>query len=460
MTDAPRFQTRKRTWSHDDFSNLIVRITRRLDDISAHRPVALVTASTPESAAALLAARERGHPILLLSHGIVPHSFRTLIDLVRPAVILAHGTSRWIEQFPNCSFVSDPETWVVGDADHSEPDIRFELPSNTSILQLTSGSLGPARLALRTREGVADEIRALQARLLFEGERILCASSLAHSYGLIGGLLAPAESNASTIALAGSAVDACALTINLRPTMVIGLASTYQAFLDADLPADALASARVLLCAGAPLPTGLFQAFEHRYGLAIRQDYGTTEAGTISIDYPGMADPDTVGHPLSHLQMRVSRDTKDPVDDDEAGEIQVRGTAVAGGVLDSTGIHAATDEAGWYHTGDVGRLRDDGTIRVERRLRHPVVIDGITVRPEKIEQTIARMPGVEDVAVLPLDDDRGAAIRAVVVASGISARDVEYWCVTQLPAGNVPRIIDIRSALPRSPAGKILYTKL
>jgi acyl-coenzyme A synthetase/AMP-(fatty) acid ligase len=446
-------------WSASQVDQRIAEIERILERVPDGEPIALLMSTDGAPMAALLAAHARGRPTLLLPATIERAALGQLVDVVRPAMVVGPATGQWGEDLEGTRQRIDSRGMMLEFVQLWWRE-RHELPEDTSVLQLTSGSLSPARLAVRSRSGISDEISALDWRIGFGGERILCSSSLAHSYGSIAGLLAPAKRGAAEIAVAGSASEAGRLAAAVRPTIIIGLASTYRTFLDADLPAEALGAARVLLSAGAPLPSGLFDAFWQRFGFPIRQDYGTTETGTVAIDYPGQAEPNVVGAPLSHLQVRVSEQTVQPLDPGEQGEIQVRGVATVPRYLDAHGLHSVVDQQGWYHTGDVGEVTSDGNVRVVRRLRQPIHLGDTSVRPEKVEQAIARMPGVDEVAVIVTGSMGRAAVEAVVVADGLTLAQVRAWSRANLPATSVPRIITMRAALPRSPAGKVLYTRL
>src|SRR5947209_6263642 len=273
-----RLTTRDRIWSTAEVAHLVDVIGRHLDSVPPRAPIGLVMAAGGTSAAALLAVQERGHPALLLSPQLEVSTLHELLDLVRPTALIAPGTVEWAGRLEGTA-VDLGHGGMMLSVRSFRSNGQHDLPNDVSVCQLTSGSLEPARLALRSQSGLQEEVRALDQRIGFAGERILCASSLAHSYGLVAGLLAPAALSAAEVALAGSAADACRLAAALRPTIIIGLAATYRAFLAMDLAADALREARVLLSAGAPLPPGLYDAFWRRYHLPIRQDYGTTEAG-------------------------------------------------------------------------------------------------------------------------------------------------------------------------------------
>lgn len=443
MDNVPRLTAIHADWNPAVLDRAVAEIGRRLRSIPPGAAVAVIMAADHVSVAALLAARAHRRPTLLLPPRLKERDLRAMLDAVRPAVLigppaagfLAHPTARR-EQVGDAAVLSFPVA--------QEPDL------GDVVCHRTSGSLASPRLAVRGAAGIAAEIAALESRIGFAGESVLCTSSPAHSYGLIAGVLAPAAA-AAEIALAGTPADTCRLAAERHPTIIVGLASSYRAFLDADLPVSALRRARVLLSAGAPLPPGLYEDFWERYHLPIRQDYGTTETGTIALDYPEGPQPATVGRVLSHLDVRVASPAPDGT-----GEVTVGGEAVAVGYLDGAELRPVTDGEGRYHTGDVGAVGRDGTLRITRRLRAPIMAGEVPVAPDTIERAILDMPGVQEVAVV---SDRAAKARAVVVAPGIATEDIRRWCALHLPPGLTPRITLTR-ALPRSPAGKILYETL
>ncbi len=435
-------------WDLAALARSIADIHHRLETIPPRMPIAVGMAADPVSVAALLAAEDGRRPVLLLPPQVEARERENLLAAVRPAALVAPARVPWVQRLPGTG--SDVAGGVM--ISLPLPDTSHDL--GDVICQRTSGSMGPPRLAVRSRIGIEDEIHALEGRISFAGERILCASSLAHSYGLIAGLLAPARHGAAHIAFAGSAQEACRLAATTRPTLIVGLASTYQAFLDHDLPGAFLTDARVLLSAGAPLPAGLFDAFWRRYHLPIRQDYGTTETGTISLNYPDAPDPESVGVPLPHLHVRV-------VPAGDAGdEVQVRGRAVAAGYLDREEIRAASDGDGWYQTGDGGTVREDGRLCLGSRRREPIVVGGVPIAPDAIERALQDVSGVVEAAVVPARRGGQTAIKAVLVAPNVSEDEIRRGLARCLPPDAIPSVIMPIPALPRSPAGKILYSKL
>lgn len=446
------------SWTRGELDRLSRRIQTALAGTAPDEAIILEIAPFPEAVAALIALEVLGRMAVLIPPGLPPFEVEQVMSSSRPGLLLRTSTS------DQRALSAGPEREVVPGLHQSARDAGEMAPhmpvSNGSglLVQITSGSMGASRLAARPFPGVWTEIEAVARRLnleAHEGGRLLCASSIAHSYGCIGGLLAPLAHGVEVV-LAANARSACALMQSTRPAIVVGLASTYRALLDLDAPAMALAPTEIALSAGAPLPEGLYDAVLTRTGVAIRQDYGTTETGTIAIDAGGEASPVTVGTPLAHMEIRIAPPDDQALDTGEAGEIQARSSAVAPWYLTDGRPVPATDADGWFHTRDVGHLDDDGRLVLTRRLRAPIMLTDGPVRPETIEDVIAALPGVRDVVVLPV---RGGnrAMKAVVVAPGLEHETVRAWCRERLAAGQTPAVIEMRDELPRSPAGKILH---
>ena len=454
--------------TYRDLDRLVGKLTRSLGErLGAARPLAIVMASEVESVAALLAAERAQRPASLIPRSLPPEEMRQiLLDCGASLLFVPPSARKMVEGLELGDASADDRVpdarWVVlpTDADGfpplAEEDVFF--------CQLTSGSLGVSRFAARTRRGVLAEIRAVVERLrLTRQDRVLCASSIAHSYGLVGGLLASLSVGAQAVLTEGPDGLRRALQHGPAPSVVFGLGPAYRGLLDgAGLSAPlALGNVRFALSAGAPLPGGLFESFHDRYGIPIRQDYGTTETGTISIDAPDKAKPETVGRPLPHLEVRAVPPARIPLEPGEMGEIQVRGEAVAVGYLGPRGLVPCTGPDGWYRTGDAGSLDGSGCLRVGRRLRAPILAGPIEVRPEVVERAIEALPGVREVVALQsFDGPDRALLKVVVVGPNLDEEAIRRWSRARLSPDHRPDAVEMLDQLPRSPAGKVLHKYL
>jgi len=420
-------------------------LSREFDGLlSPGEAFGLVVSATMGAVAALLAAERSGHPALLFSPSLPA---RELSGLQADSGLrrLLGPVSAW-NQLPGWK-ATDTSTaldgWTYRGADKGAvPHVPPDLGRDQILFgQLTSGSLGPSRFAVRSGSGVRAEIDAIVRRLRLDADDIVwCTSSVSHSYGLVGGLLAPLTVGAG-IALGTAPQSPPRLPI----TLLFGLAATYQALLRDTATASALATVRCALSAGAPLPDGLFDAFLAERGIPIRQDYGTTESGTISLDSFEEPSPATVGAPLDHLDWRLA----------EGGELVVRSPAVASHYLASGAPAPLLDRHGWFHTGDIAAF-DGKNLRLIRRLRPLIPVSGGVIDPDRLERVLESLPGIAEAAVLSTGSGPHSVLRAVVAPASLDAAVVLGHLRERVSPVELPDLIEVRSELPRSPAGKIL----
>ncbi|MGH2442365.1 MAG: class I adenylate-forming enzyme family protein [Chloroflexota bacterium] len=433
-------------WTRDQLSARTQALASQISgSLRRSETAAVVAASSREGVALLLALSAVRQPMALIPASMPESEQQDAWRQSGASVLLV----------PDCKEAPHIVAMANADATRSpSPPV-----GGLCLLQFTSGSTGRSRWAARTRRGIDAEMAAVQERIALSAhDRVLCCSSIAHSYGLIGGLLAPLSIGA-TVALAAPA-EAATLARELGPTVIVGLAGTYENLLTHSHPEAWASEARICLSAGAPLPEGLPQRFAAEFGRRIRQDYGTTETGTIAIDTDGDGLRQDVGTPLPHLEVRIHPIHDIPLEDGMEGEIQVRGETVAESYVIGEALEPCTDQDGWYHTGDAGRLVN-GRLHLGHRLRPALMWKNGNIRPERLEALIAHMPGVGQVVALPstvLGDIPG--IKIVVATRELCADEIRAWCGRHLPGSMQPDDIEVMAELPRSPAGKVLQKYL
>ena len=212
----------------------------------------------------------------------------------------------------------------------------------------------------------------------------------------------------------------------------------------------ALDALRLCLSAGAPLPREVFLAFRDRFGVAVRQLYGLTEAGSVTCDLAEDADPETVGRPLGNVAVTIEDDHGNALPAGARGEIVVRSPAAVGG--------AATP----LRTRDLGCLDPRGRLVVSGRTSLFINTAGNKVDPAEVEAALRSHPAVGDVAVFGLAaaHDEQVVAAAVVRAGETTADALRAHCRELLAPHKVPRVVTFRDALPRSPLGKVLIGRL
>lgn len=193
--------------------------------------------------------------------------------------------------------------------------------------------------------------------------------------------------------------------------------------------------------------------------------YGLTEGlGVVLHPKDQSSRPGSVGKPILHTEIGILNDQGNPVPAGEIGEIAGRSSRQMSGYYKDPERTSLTVRDGWIYTGDLGKLDAEGFLYVVGRKKEVIISGGVNIFPQDIEQILATHPGVDEVAVLGIPDEVwGEKVKAVVVPrpdACLSAEILATWCHENLPGYQQPKIIEIRSVLPRNPAGKILKQEL
>ena len=211
------------------------------------------------------------------------------------------------------------------------------------------------------------------------------------------------------------------------------------------------------------------------FGMKMAQVYSLAEA-TMAMTYMTPADhevlddPDRIerlksaGRPAPYTRIEILDDDGHPVPIGALGEIAVRGETISRGYYKRPDETAAMMKNGWLMTSDVGYRDADGFIYLVDRKRDMIITGGFNVYPSEVERVIGELPGVHDVAVIGVPDEKwGEAVAAVVVrdhGANIGPEEVMSYCKTQLGSVKAPKRVDFWEALPKSPNGKVLKRKI
>lgn len=205
------------------------------------------------------------------------------------------------------------------------------------------------------------------------------------------------------------------------------------------------------------------------FGCDFVQFYGMTEsAGGGATLSPSAHDLEgkliSCGKPWPDTEMAIFDNEGRPLGDNEIGEIAIRGDVVMEGYWNRPEATAETLAGGWLHTGDVGYRDADGFYFVHDRIKDMIVTGGENVYPAEVEGAIMGCPGVADVAVIGVPDEKwGEAVKALIVAAqgeNVNSAEVIAWAKTRIAAFKCPKSVEFISVLPRNPSGKVLRREL
>ena len=323
--------------------------------------------------------------------------------------------------------------------DEADVTLRSEIdPGAVHSVIFTSGTTGePRPVELTYRSHHASALASAERLGVEAADRWLCPLPLFHVGGLAI-LLRSAIYGTAAVVHDGFDADRVRDLLESGGATLVSLVPTMLARLrDAGLVGAP--SLRAILLGGGPAPAELVD-WAVAAGLPVMPTYGMTQTASqiATADAPGGA-----GRPLPGVELRIG--------DDE--EILVRGPMVAPGAL---------AEDGWLHTGDAGRLDEEGLLHVHGRLKELIVTGGENVAPAEVEQVLLAHRAVADVAVAGVPDPEwGEAVTAFVVASGeASPRELADWCRGRLAPYKVPKAFETVPEIPRNAAGKVQRDRL
>jgi O-succinylbenzoate-CoA ligase len=222
---------------------------------------------------------------------------------------------------------------------------------------------------------------------------------------------------------------------------------------------------RWIMSGAAPVPVSLIKAYES-LGIEIHQVYGLTEScGPACLVSPedALVRAGSTGKAFFHTDVRVVRPDGTDTDDDEPGEVVVRGPHVMVGYWNRPEATAEAIKAGWLHTGDVAIRDADGFVYIQDRIKDMIISGGENIYPAEIENVLLQHPGVADAAVIGQPSAKwGESPVAILVRKdeSVTEADILQFCKGKVAGYKLPKAAMFVDVIPRNPSGKILKRTL
>ena len=346
-------------------------------------------------------------------------------------------------------------------------------PDDVADILFTSGTTGKPKGAMCTHLQnlrVYDQWSSIIG--LHGGDRYLVVLPFFHSFGYKAGWFSALLRGATIFPEAVFDVDVVLRRVQEDAiTMLPGPPALYQSLLlHPDRAQFDISSLRLAVTGAAAIPVELIQRMKEDLGFeTVITAYGLTEScGVVTmcrLDDDARTIATTSGRALPDVEVRIIDSEGKPVPADEPGEIVVRGYNVMKGYFDAAEeTKKALDEDGWLHTGDIGTMDPRGYIKITDRLKDMFIVGGFNAYPAEIENTLLQMPGIGEVAVIGVPDERlGEVGMAFVVAAPgqmITSNAVIAWSRENMANFKVPRRVEILDALPRNATGKVVKFEL
>jgi O-succinylbenzoate-CoA ligase len=391
-------------------------------------------------------------------------------ELEPAAVVLADGASipdrrRWWIGDGAATVASAGDALPIARAEDIAIDWPSPSPDDLLYLMYTSGTTGRPKGAMHTHATtLGAAIGAIEAMDYRPGDRYLNAMPLFHVASLAMVNICLRRRCTMVLGRAFDPATTWSTVANYRINAMMAVPAMLQMMADAFDESLDTSSLRVLSTGAAPVPLPLLERY-HDLGIDIIQAYGLTESGGAvsvldaehAIDRLGSA-----GTALLTLEMRLVDADGTDVSAGAPGEIVLRGPAMAVGYWRAPEATERSFTSGWFRTGDVGIVDDEGFLTIRDRLTDMIISGGENVYPAEVESVLLDHPDVADVAVIGVSSPRwGESPCAVVVPRGeIDPAELIAWTRERLAAFKTPKIVEFVDTLPRNASGKLLKHEL
>jgi long-chain acyl-CoA synthetase len=349
-------------------------------------------------------------------------------------------------------------------------EVAHQVTDDTAVILYTSGTTGQPKGAELTHGNLTsntevvrtDIVRARPEDVIFGG------LPLFHAFGQTAALnVAIASGACLTLLPRFDAEHALRIIAGHRVTVFEGVPTMYLALLYRPDRADYDVSAlRMCFSGGASLPVEVLRGFEEAFGCMVLEGYGLSETSPVaSCNHPDRErKPGSIGTPIRGVQMRVVDGEDHEVPQGEVGEIVIRGPNVMKGYWHRPEATAEALRDGWFHSGDLARVDEDGYSYIVDRKKDLIIRGGFNVYPREIEEVLYEHPAVAAVAVIglphpELGEEVGAAV-TLKPGAVVSAEELREYVKALVAAYKYPRHLWIAEEMPMGPTGKILKREI
>jgi long-chain acyl-CoA synthetase len=227
-------------------------------------------------------------------------------------------------------------------------------------------------------------------------------------------------------------------------------------------------SLRMCVSGGAAMPGEVMKAFEQKFGATILEGYGLSETSPSASFNRSQEERKflSIGKPIWGVEMRIhdENDRPLPPGKENVGEIVIRGHNVMKGYFKKPEATAEVMKGGWFHSGDMGYVDEEGYFFIVDRKKELIIRGGFNVYPREVEEVLYAHPAVQEAAVIGVPDEKfGEEVKAVVsLKAGQSVTEEELigWTKERVAAYKYPRSVQFVDTLPKGPTGKILKKEL
>jgi long-chain acyl-CoA synthetase len=402
-----------------------------------------------------------GATIVPLNHGYQKNELRYFLEITAAYIVLTSHTLEALSREVLATMKKPCELEIVDDQRIGPPFPEVDVDRDSAAMyQFSSGSTGTPKRIARTHAQLLLELDSLISTFaITRNDRFLGVAPFSHVNGLMRTMLTCIRAGASLYPLpeyerraVASAIETHQLSVFIGiPFMFIMLAkSNFRVRPD-------LSSLRICVSASAAMPARYNREFHQTFGLYVRQLYGSTETGSISVNLaPDIAGSlDSVGEPLAGVEVDLIDENGNVAQPGALAELAVR-SPFAIQSYDGLSDQSAFKD-GYFFSGDLGRRDGRGLLYLVGRKKFFINRGGYKVDPREVEELLESHPAVEEAVVIGLPSPYGdEKVKAVVVLRGsCTEEELVLFCGGKIADFKIPSLVEFRDALPKTPTGKV-----
>jgi malonyl-CoA/methylmalonyl-CoA synthetase len=346
---------------------------------------------------------------------------------------------------------------------HNDSPVKIRTTGDSpAALVYTSGTTGASKGAILTHNNfISNGMNLVTCWQITDNDRFLLALPLFHVHSLANGIHCWLMSGCTMRLLVRFEHQKAANEfLDFKPTLFFGVPTIYIRLLEqsTEIAKQIGANMRLFACGSAPLPPQVMEDFVTKYGHVILERYGMTETlMNISNPYTGERRPGTVGFPLPGLSAKIILPNGKTAAIDEEGEVCVKGPNVFAGYWKKEQATIDSFIDGYFKTGDMGVLSEDGYFTLRGRKSDLIISGGFNIYPREIEEFLLEQEGISEAVVVGIPHEtRGEMPIAYIVPSvNFDAILIEELCKKTFASFKIPRSFIAVESLPRTALGKV-----
>ncbi len=352
----------------------------------------------------------------------------------------------------------------------TNPDIAIDA-GDDAVFVYTSGTTGIPKAAVLSHGNFIANVESCRRHISFLPEdRFLLVLPMFHSFCLTVNCFLPVYLGASVVVLESirSFEKMLQAIVVHKPTVLAAMPQLYNVLASAALPEEVRRSFGIRACVSgsAALPEAVLKAFEKKFGVALLEGYGLSETAPVATINPldGVRKIGSIGPPIPDVEIKIFDENDNELPVGQVGELVIRGPNVMKGYFKRPDETAEAMRGGWFHTGDIGKVDEDGYFYILDRKKDLIISKGMKIYPRQIEELLYAHPKVLDAAVVgkPHEIHGEIPVAFISLKQGTEASKAEFmdYLKPKVAPYKVPREVIFVKEFPRAPTGKILKRRL